>query len=48
MWGRVREQMVDNSVNALELIWADLRTWIAMNPPNNAKKGKSKKRKVKK
>jgi hypothetical protein len=44
----VQCKAVDDIVNALELIWADLRTWIAMNPPHNAKKGKPKKRKTKK
>ena len=44
----VQCKAVDDIVNALELIWADLRTWIAMNPPHNAKKGKPKKRKAKK
>ena len=39
---------VDDIVNALELIWADMEVWIAMNPPHAAKKRAAKKRNVKK
>lgn len=39
---------VDDIVSALVRIWADLRTWIFMNPQHNAKKVKTKAKKTKK
>ena len=46
--GTMQCKAVDDIVNALELIWADMEVWIAMNPPHAAKKRAAKKRNVKK
>ena len=46
--GMVQHKAVDDIVTALEETWADLRTWIFLNPPHNKQKRKSKKRKSKK
>ena len=46
--GTMQCKAVDDIVNALELIWADVEVWIAMNQPHAAKKRAAKKRKVKK
>ena len=45
---KIQHKAVDDIVNALELIWADLEIWIAMHKPHDEKKRVSKKRKVKK
>ena len=45
---KIQHKAVDNIVTALEETWADLRTWIFLNPPHNGQKRKPKKRKSKK
>ena len=45
---KIQHKTVDNIVTALEETWADLRTWIFLNPPHNGQKRKQKKRKTKK
>ena len=35
---KIQHKAVDDIVTALELTWADLRTWIFLNPPHNKQK----------
>ena len=41
----IQYKAVDDIVTALEQTWADLRTWIFLNPSHNKQKRKPKKRK---
>ena len=45
---KIQHKAVDDIVTALELTWADLRTWIFQNPPHNKQKRKPRKNKPKK
>ena len=45
---KIQHKAVDNIVTALEETWADLRTWIFLNPPHNKQKRKPKKHKSRK
>ena len=44
----IQYKAVDDIVTALEQTWADLRTWIFLNPPHNKQKQKRESRKQKK
>ena len=45
---KVQHMAADDLVSALFQSWADLRIWIYMNPPHNAKKSKKRSKKSKK
>ena len=46
--GKIKCKAIDDIVAALELLWADWRTWIFMNPPDIAKKTTKRRSKSKK